>query len=85
MRNDRLNAWWVVKGIVAMTTVSAPGVWAVMWVFTGDPPLDVVLVWSVSIALLIIWVDAAGINATSRRADLESRVLRPGHRNGDQQ
>ena len=79
--NDVLGVWWVIRGVVTMAAVSAPGVWAVMWVFTGNPPLDIVLVWSVSIALLIIWVDAATINATSRRVDLESKVLTPGHRN----
>ena len=82
------NVWWVAKIVAVVAAISAPGGWAVMWVFERwfrgpSPILWVIAVWSVSIALLAVWYDAVTIN--ERRVDNESRVLRPGHRNGRQQ
>ena len=79
------GAWWVARIIVVVTAVSALSAWTVMWAFERwargpSPNLWVIAGWAVSIALLAVWVDAAGIN--ERRVDEESRVLRPGHRNG---
>ena len=76
------NAWWVARTIAVITVFSAPGAWAIMWIFDPSPNLTVVFGWAVSIGMLGAWVDAAAINATGRRVDEESRVLRPGHRNG---
>ena len=78
------GAWWVAKIVAVVAAISAPGAWAVMRVFERwfrgpSPILWVIAVWSVSIALLAVWFDAAKINR--RRVDEESRVLRAGHRN----
>ena len=74
------GVWWVAKNIAVETAISAPGAWAIMWIFDPSPNLTVVFGWAVSIGLVGVWVDAAGVN--ERRVDEESRVLRPGHRNG---
>ena len=82
MNND---GWWVARIVAVVAAISAPGAWAVMWGFERwmrgpSPNLWVVAGWSVSIALIAVWYDAAKMN--ERRVDEESRVLRPGHRNG---
>ena len=75
------GGWWVARNFAVITAASATGAWAVIhWVFEPSPNLWVVFGWAVSIGLIGVWVDAAKIN--ERRADEESRVLRPGHRNG---
>ena len=73
------NVWWVVRNLTVVTGISAGGAWAIMWVFDPSPNLWVVFGWAVSIALVSVWFDAATLNR--RRADLESSVLRAGHRN----
>ena len=80
------GAWWVARIVAVVAAVSAPGAWAVMWAFERwmrgpSPNLWVIAGWSVSIALVAVWYDAAKINAIRRRVDLESKMLTPGHRN----
>ncbi len=72
------GVWWFARNVTVVAVVSAGGVWSVLWMFTGAPHLGVVAGWAVSVGLLSVWADAA----TGRRVDTESRVLRPGHRNG---
>ena len=79
------GAWWVAKIVAVVAAISAPGGWAVMWGFERwfrgpSPNLWVIAGWSVAISLIAVWFDAVKINR--RRVDEESRVLRPGHRNG---
>ena len=76
------GAWWVARNFAMITASSAGGAWAVIWVFYPSPNLWVVFGWAVSIGLVGVWIDAATLNR--RRADLESSVLTPRHRNGDQ-
>ena len=79
------GAWWVAEIVVVVTAVSAPSAWTVMWVFERwargpSPNLWVIAGWSVAISLIAVWFDAVKMN--ERRVDKESRMLRPGHRNG---
>ena len=80
------GAWWVARIVAVVAAISAPGAWAVMWGFERwmhgpSPNLWIIAGWSVSIALVAVWYDAATLNATDRRVADESRVLRAGHRN----
>lgn len=76
------GAWWVAHGVVVTAAVTAPIIWLILRAVTDEPWWWIVLGWAVTLGLVVVWVQAAAINATGRRVDRESRVLRPGHRNG---
>ena len=73
------GAWWVAKGVIVPASVAAPIIWLILRVWVDEPQGWVVFGWSVFAGLVVVWVGAATLNG--RRADLESSVLTPGHRN----